>query len=105
MLTLKLIKEETERVIKGLKKKHFDEAEDAIAKVLDIDSNRRETQGKLDNLLSESKKYANQIGANFVIFEKDGQMMKKDLKKYTLNSLIRLEIHIHSSKCMLIQII
>ena len=62
MLTLKLIKEETERVIKGLKKKHFDEAEDAIAKVLDIDRNRRETQGKLDNLLSESKKYANQIG-------------------------------------------
>lgn len=62
MLTLKLIKEETDRVIKGLKKKHFDEAEEAIAKVLDIDRNRRETQGKLDNLLSESKKYANQIG-------------------------------------------
>ena len=28
MLTLKLINEETERVIKGLKKKHFENAEE-----------------------------------------------------------------------------
>ena len=35
MLTLKLINEETERVIKGLKKKHFENAEDAIAEVIE----------------------------------------------------------------------
>ena len=32
MLTLKLISEETERVIKGLNKKHFAGAEEAIAR-------------------------------------------------------------------------
>lgn len=37
MLTLKLINEETERVIKGLKKKHFENAEDAIAEVIETD--------------------------------------------------------------------
>ena len=34
MLTLKLISEETERVIKGLNKKHFAGAEEAINEVL-----------------------------------------------------------------------
>ena len=62
MLTLKLIKEETDRVVKGLEKKHFDGAKEAIDKALEIDRQRRETQGEVDALLSESKKYASQIG-------------------------------------------
>ena len=62
MLTLKLIKEETDRVVKGLEKKHFDGAKEAIDKALEIDRQRRETQGQVDALLSESKKYASQIG-------------------------------------------
>ena len=37
MLTLKLISEETERVIKGLEKKHFKGAIDAVEKVLETD--------------------------------------------------------------------
>ena len=44
MLTLKLIKEETDRVVKGLEKKHFDGAKEAIDKALEIDRQRRETQ-------------------------------------------------------------
>ena len=62
MLTLKLISEQTEHVIKGLKKKHFEGAEEAIHKVLEIDKCRRETQQKLDNNLSEAKKLSAQIG-------------------------------------------
>ena len=62
MLTLKLIKEETDRVVKGLEKKHFEGAKEAIEKALEIDRQRRETQGQVDALLSESKKYASQIG-------------------------------------------
>ena len=58
MLTLKLISEETERVIKGLNKKHFPNAEETIKKVLDIDKHRRETQQELDANLSEAKKMA-----------------------------------------------
>ena len=48
MLTLKLINEETERVIKGLEKKHFKGAKEAIENVLLIDKKRREAQQKLD---------------------------------------------------------
>ena len=48
MLTLKLISEETERVIRGLEKKHFNGAREAIEKVLEYDKLRRETQQKLD---------------------------------------------------------
>ena len=36
MLTLKLISENTEKVIKGLEKKHFDGAREAIEKVLEF---------------------------------------------------------------------
>lgn len=41
MLTLKLISEETERVIKGLEKKHFPNAREAVEKVLEYDKIRR----------------------------------------------------------------
>ena len=44
MLTLKLINEETERVIRGLEKKHFAGAQEAIDNVLAIDKRRREAQ-------------------------------------------------------------
>ncbi len=63
MLTLKLISEETERVIKGLEKKHFPGAKQAIYDALAIDKLRRETQQKLDKQLQEGKKKAAQIGA------------------------------------------
>ena len=63
MLTLKLISEETERVIKGLEKKHFAGAKQAIYDVIAIDKLRRETQQKLDQHLQEGKKKASQIGA------------------------------------------
>ena len=62
MLTLKLISEETERVIRGLNKKHFKGAEEAINEVLAIDKRRRETQQELDSNLAEAKKMAAQIG-------------------------------------------
>lgn len=62
MLTLKVITEETSKVISGLKKKHFAGAEEAVQKAIELDKKRRETQTKLDYILAESKKYASQIG-------------------------------------------
>ncbi len=62
MLTLKVITEETERVIRGLEKKHFNGAKEAVEKAIAIDKKRRENQTKLDATLAESKKYASQIG-------------------------------------------
>ncbi|HBN47180.1 MAG TPA: serine--tRNA ligase [Prevotella sp.] len=63
MLTLKLISEETEKVIKGLEKKHFDGAREAIEKVLEYDKLRRESQQKLDSNKAEQNKLSKQIGA------------------------------------------
>ena len=62
MLTLKLITEEKERVIKGLEKKHFKGAAEAIDSVLAVDKKRRETQQELDACLAEQKKAAAEIG-------------------------------------------
>ena len=63
MLTLKLITEETDRVVRGLEKKHFKNAKEAIDEVLAVDKKRREAQQQLDKNLSEAKKMAAQIGA------------------------------------------
>ena len=58
MLTLKLINEETDRVIRGLEKKHFP----AIDEVLAVDKKRREAQQELDKCLNEQKQLSGQIG-------------------------------------------
>ena len=63
MLTIKLISEETERVIKGLEKKHFNGAREAVEKALSIDKRRREAQRELDNTKQQAKQMAAQIGA------------------------------------------
>ena len=63
MLTLKLITEETARVIAGLEKKHFTGAKEAIDQVLAVDKKRREAQQQLDMNLNEAKKLAAQIGS------------------------------------------
>lgn len=63
MLTLKLISEETERVIKGLEKKHFKGAREAIEKVLEYDKIRRESQQKVDSIKQQQNQLAKQIGS------------------------------------------
>lgn len=62
MLTLKLISEETERVIKGLEKKHFEGARETIYKVLQYDKTRRESQQQLDTIKQQQKLFAKRIG-------------------------------------------
>ena len=62
MLTLKLISEETEKVIKGLEKKHFKNAQETIEQVLALDKVRRNAQTTLDKNLSDAKKLAAEIG-------------------------------------------
>lgn len=61
MLTLKTISENPEEVIKKLKKKHFD-AKEMIARVLELDAIRKQTQTSLDNNLAEQNKLAKAIG-------------------------------------------
>ncbi len=70
MLTLKLINDETERVIRGLEKKHFNGAREAVERAIALDKIRRHTQAELDAKLAESKQYAARIG----------QLMKQGLR-------------------------
>ncbi|MBO4398174.1 MAG: serine--tRNA ligase [Bacteroidaceae bacterium] len=63
MLTIKVITEQTDKVIKGLNKKHFQGAEEAVNKAIELDKTRREAQTKLDACLANQKKLASQIGA------------------------------------------
>ena len=71
MLTLKLISEDTEHVIKGLEKKHFDGAREAIEKVLDFDRQRREAQQKLDANKQQQNQLSKQIGGLMKSGKKD----------------------------------
>ena len=62
MLTLKQITEQTEQVFKGLEKKHFKGAKEAIDQVLALDKTRRSAQTALDKNLADAKKLAAQVG-------------------------------------------
>ena len=62
MLTIKQITEETEKVIKGLEKKHFANAKETIEKVVETNNKRRNTQTILDNNLAEANKLSKSIG-------------------------------------------
>ena len=83
MLTIQLIREETERVVKGLEKKNFAGAREAIDQVLAIDKLRRETQQRLDTNLSEAKKLAAEIGK----LMKQGQRDEAEQVKATVAQL------------------
>ena len=83
MLTLKLITEETERVIRGLEKKHFKDAKQAIEEVMAVDKKRREAQQKLDQNLSEAKKMAAQIGG----LMKEGKKAEADAVKAQVSEM------------------
>ena len=69
MLTIKQITDNTEAVIRGLEKKHFKNAKEAIDKVLELDSKRRSIQNILDKNLSEVNSLSKSIGA----FMKEGK--------------------------------
>ena len=62
MLTLKVIGQDTEKVLKGLEKKHFKNAKETIDEVLTLDRERRTTQAELDATLAKSKQHAAMIG-------------------------------------------
>ena len=77
MLTIKQINEDKEAVIRGLEKKHFAEAREAIEAVLNIDGKRKSAQAELDAVLAEQKTLAKNIGA----FMKAGQKEEAEAAK------------------------
>lgn len=71
MLTLKMILENHDDVVRRLGKKHFKDAETMINKVIEIDKIRRTTQRELDDKLAQINQQSKAIG----------ELMKKGLKE------------------------
>jgi seryl-tRNA synthetase len=61
MLTLRIINENPEKVIRQLSKKHFDGRE-IIGQIIDLDNTRRKTQTQLDAILGEVNTISKSIG-------------------------------------------
>ena len=82
MLTLALIKENPEDVIKRLEKKHFD-GRDAINRVLELDKERRAAQTLRDNQAAQLNKMAALIGG----FMKEGKKEEAEKVKAEVAAL------------------
>ncbi len=63
MLTLNQITRNTDEVVRGLEKKHFNNASQVIENVIALNDVRKATQTKLDDNLSQQNKIAKSIGA------------------------------------------
>ncbi len=78
MLTLSQITQNTTDVIKGLEKKHFDNASQVIEDVIKLNDSRKETQTQLDENLSQQNKIAKSIG---VLMRENKTCEAEDAKK------------------------
>ncbi|HOE39208.1 MAG TPA: serine--tRNA ligase [Bacteroidales bacterium] len=70
MLTLRLIREEKDRVIKQLRVKNF-EAEELIEKIIELDDKRKDYQFNKDNLQSQLNDISKEIGILYAQKKKD----------------------------------
>ena len=61
MLTIQSLREDKDRVIQALSKRHVDATSD-IEQVLEWDAARRQTQANLDDLLAQSNALSREIG-------------------------------------------
>lgn len=77
MLTIKQITDDKEAIIRGLEKKHFKGAREAVDKVLEIDNKRKTAQAELDNALAEVNKLSKSIGS----LMKDGKKEEAEQTK------------------------
>jgi seryl-tRNA synthetase len=62
MLTLQLLREQTQTVVDGLNKRNFKEASLLVEQVIENDKSRRETQTTLDSLKAKSNADSKKIG-------------------------------------------
>ena len=77
MLQVAFIRENKDRVLKGLAIRNFNGAEEIIKQVIDIDEKRRAIQTQLDKILAESNKISKEIGNLF----KSGEKQKANILK------------------------
>jgi len=90
MLQVNFIKENKQKIIDLLKVKNFD-SQEIIEKIITLDDKRRETQKSLDDILSQSKTIAKEIGMLFKtgkieeanILKEKTASLKKESKEFT----------------------
>ncbi len=71
MLQIQVLRDQKERVILGLKKKHFQDAEVIVDKLVALDDDRKSIQRNLNDIQADSNKFAAEIG----------QLIKNGLKE------------------------
>ena len=71
MLTIKQILDDKEAVIRGLEKKHFAGAAEAVEKVLEINNRRKAAQTELDALLAQVNALSKSIGGLMKVGKKE----------------------------------
>ncbi len=84
MLTIKQITDDKEAVILGLQKKHYNNAEQVINQVLQLNDERRNSQSQLDELLAQVNQLSRSIGS----LMKEG---KKDEADQTKNEVSKIK--------------
>src|SRR6185369_11472582 len=62
MLQINVIRENTDRVLKGLGKRNFKEAGELVNKALEVDAKRKKEQQKADDLKAELNTDSKKIG-------------------------------------------
>ncbi|MBP6557474.1 MAG: serine--tRNA ligase [Flavobacterium sp.] len=82
MLQISYIRENKEKVITALAKKHMD-AKAIVTAVIELDENRRSTQVALDNTLAEANKLSSAIGEMM----KNGEKAKAEILKLKTSQL------------------
>lgn len=87
MLQVHYIKENRAKIVQGLQKRRFKDAELLIDKVLNLDAGRREVQTNLDQLLAESNSLSKEIGGLMKAGRKEeAEKAKAETAKLKLSS-------------------
>lgn len=82
MLQIAVIRENPERIITALQRKHF-EARAIVMEIVELDEKRRSSQAALDNVLAESNKLSKDIG----MLMKNGEKAKAEILKQKTTNL------------------
>jgi len=105
MLTIQSLRDEKERIIIALQKRHFD-AREAIEAILEWDSDRRKTQAALDETLAQSNALSREIGGLMREGKKDeAEVIKSKTAAFKVQStelkeqMQALEDQIHNALC------
>jgi seryl-tRNA synthetase len=100
MLTLNIIREKTDEVIRRLKIKNFD-ATLAVNEIIALDEERRTTQNKLDGIQSELNIISREIGALIKANDKEAVEIKKNLTSQLKKDIEALSSSLENSETTL----